>query len=101
MDKISFTFASGVFVTFLIALSSLGMPFVSSPASPDDVSTDTNVCDNIGGFDAVGDVLECVSSQLSILDYLNVNSENRFITLALIPMGLTTGIMIILIVRGN
>jgi hypothetical protein len=101
MDKMSFTFGAGVFVTLLIALGTLGMPFVSSPASVDEVNSETDICSNIGGFNAVGDVLGCVSDRLGILDYLSVSSENQFISFVLVPITLTTGLMVILIIRGS
>lgn len=101
MDKLGFTFTAGVFVAIVLSLSSLGMPLISSPNSVDTINPDSSICDNIGGFDAVGDVLSCVSEKLGILDYLNITSQNEFIRTLFIPIGLTLAVMIILILRGN
>jgi len=101
MDKPEFAFYASSFVTVLIVLSGLGMPLISSNVTPDEINPNTDVCSNIGGFDAVGDILGCVSDRLTVLDYLFLSSENSKIAQIFIPITLTTGLIILLIIRGN
>lgn len=100
MSKTAFIFQASIFATTLIMLASLGMPLVSTNVSPDNVATDTSVCDNIGGFDAVGDVLSCIADKLGILDYLDIKSPNKFISIMFTPLAVAVSAVVVFVIRG-
>lgn len=92
------------FVGYLAVVSSLSASGVllgdySQPENP----LQESVCDNIGGWDAVGDVVNCVSQELGkYLSLIDIRTRLGQLNLAILtPLGLGTGWLGLKLIRGN
>lgn len=99
MDREGFIFYTSAFVTVLAIMVSAGMPLIETPQATQNL--DTNTCDNIGGFDVVGDILGCIDQKLGIFNYFDVRAQNNTLNKIFIPIALTTLAIIIFVIRGN
>jgi hypothetical protein len=100
----TFILAVGIFVGFLSVVSSFADTAVVQGENSEPPETiGTSACQNIGGFDAVGDILGCVTGEIDkYTRFTNIATPNPTINRIIItPIGLAVGWITLNLIRGN
>lgn len=92
----------GIFVAFIALIGTLGFDTGGAAAPEKTNPLETSACNNIGGFDAVGDVLGCVSDTLGgYASLANIETSNQYVNILLAPLSLALGWLIVKRIRGG